>query len=115
LLFSASFEAGLLKAVRAAEAEETTETSIIFFENKRLLESVDKSGADAIPLHSLSSAEVKFLRNYLRDRKPGEQLEALRLMLDQLHEKLVANFELKDVLLSVGQRTSQTSTDDWVS
>ena len=102
-----------MKAVRAAEAEQTTKSSFIV-ENNRLLESVDEFGADTIQLRRLCSAEVKFLRSYLRDRKPGEQLEALRQMLDQLHEKLIANFELKDVLLRVGEHTSQTSADDWV-
>ena len=76
--------------------------------NAFLLDKIDYSGEDTIEIRDeVSEREIQFLNDYLRTRKPAEQLDALRLILDRLHEKLIANFEVKDVLLRVGERTTE--------
>lgn len=82
--------------------------------NKEIVDKIHGLREENINFYRLSAKDINFLRGYLRDRKPPEQLESLRLMLDQLYAKLIANFELKDVILRVGQPTPQTSTDNWV-
>lgn len=116
LLFSMAFEDSLLQAVDSAKH---SKYSGGWRTNELLLEKVDYSGEDTMEIrHEVSEREIQFLSDYLRTRRPAEQLDALRLILDRLHERLIANFEVKDVLLRVGEHTPQTSSDglaNWIA
>jgi hypothetical protein len=111
LVLSASFEKSLIAAVGKAQA---TDLELRYDLNDKLLHNIDCNKEDAIATKALSGKEVAALTMYLTERRPREQLEYLKCVLEKLHEKLVTTFEVKDVLMRVGARTPQDETE-WVN
>jgi hypothetical protein len=60
-------------------------------------------------IRDLGSFDVDSLTSvekYIDEMKPAAQLESLRVILDGFHETLTTNFEVRDILLRVGERRS---------
>ena len=63
----------------------------------------DELAASAVPLNRPWGPDMPaVIEHYLAVRKPREQLEHIRVALEQIREALVANFSLGDVLLRAG-------------
>jgi hypothetical protein len=62
-------------------------------------------------LREATEQDVLILRRYVAERDPEKQLEYLRKILDELYVNLVSRFDIKDVLLKVGDPRVKELTD----
>jgi len=99
-IFSQSFEDALLDVVRSGRRRASPHGVPRFWELRRQSE-------ESISISNITDENLAFLKDYLRKRRPIEQLEVLRQILERLHESLVKNFEIKDILVKVGEASSQ--------
>lgn len=53
-------------------------------------------------LNFISIEHLKYLKKYIKQRNPREQIEYLHKILDNIYESIKEHFDLKDILLNVG-------------
>jgi hypothetical protein len=61
----------------------------------------------------LSDQSLIILAEYMKTRKPREQLETLRPILADLHATIAKSFEVKDILLKVGDERARKHNLNW--
>jgi hypothetical protein len=70
---------------------------------------------ESVVISHITDEKLAFLKKYLETRNPSRELERLREILDSLHENLINNFEIKDILIGVGEVAPQDSTEEWAA
>ncbi len=74
--------------------------------HRYFLQNLPKPEDEQINYYKMTENKIIFLKHYLETRRPLKQLEAMRPILKRLHEKLVSNFEVKDIIMQVGKEAS---------
>jgi hypothetical protein len=130
LAFSPTYEENLINVIKEAKTalqDEHDNTNIFqrnehmfrifdIEKNEKLLDGLTKPESESLnDISYLSEEDVHLLSRYLETRKPRDQLEKLRDILDKFHENLLKNFELKDLLLKVGDDRLKQKSFYWDS
>ena len=116
-LFGTATESNLISLLERAHAQRSADNLSPFYDYMRLVGEAIESTRDvreeiALVDH-LSDQSLIILAEYLKARKPREQLETLRPILAELHATLAKSFEVKEILLKVGDQRARKHNLSW--
>jgi hypothetical protein len=115
-LFGAATEGNLISLLEKTPEHRSADNLSLFYDDMRLGQAIESAQdvRETIALvDHLSDQSLIILAEYMKTRKPREQLETLRPILADLHATIAKSFEVKDILLKVGDERARKHNLNW--
>ena len=98
--FSPAFEDALLAMVRSVDSLPHPFRGISPNDFRELPDPIE----EAITINTeFTDEKLSYLQFYLETRNPRKQLEVLKKILERMYKQLLKNFDIKDILIRVGE------------